>query len=125
MTCHSCSICSPCGEVFASHFVQCAISSLNSVVAKPKLRSQEDNVTALAVVGPAAPFDLDAISTTSSPVISRPKTLGHSSYFQMIYKKGHEGLVVISNIAWWHHAIIFSKNKIKSENTHVIYSIPF
>ena len=69
------------GEVSASHSVQCAISSLNSVDAKPKQRSHKDKATASTEVGPAAPFNLGAISETSPHVVSRRKVLGHSSYF--------------------------------------------
>ena len=69
------------GEVLASQSVQSAISFLNSVDAKPKQRSQEDKAMPSTEVGPVAHFSLSAISETSSAVISRHKTLGHSSYF--------------------------------------------
>ena len=69
------------GEVFASPSVQCAISSLNSVDAKSKQRNQEDKATALTEVGPAATFNLGAISEMPSLVMSRAIIFGHSSYY--------------------------------------------
>ena len=74
--------------MYASHSVQCAISSLNSVDAEQKQRSQEDKTTASTDVGPAAPFSLGVISTTSSPVMSGPIISGHSSYFSNDIQEG-------------------------------------
>ena len=39
---------------------------------------------------------ISAISATSSSVMSRPIISGQSLYFQMTFKKSHQGLVVIS-----------------------------